>query len=248
MKVFYPAIGLAGVILAGAANATPGPGVLPGNALYSSFVTNVYDNNSVALHAPLAGTQGGNPDSQQFFAPTATTISDITFRLAGGSAPAGGSLLVYLVQDGGNNLPSLSGLSLTNNTLLGSIAESSLTTLASNVLFTPTVGTGVISAPGDYWIALVNSATSDTVVWERAGDLIGLDVGNNASNTNDGLYNSHVQNSGSTLSMTSVNTNAFELQINVADPVSAPEPASLAVLGLAMVGLGAARHRHIRRA
>jgi hypothetical protein len=245
MRLFYTAAGLAGALLAVTAHATPGPGLQPGIALYSSFVTDSYDNNSVALHAPAAGLQGGTPDAQQFHTPVATTISSMWFRLAGGPAPAGGSLFVYLVPDGASNLPSSSGLSLTNVTLLGSIAESGLTTGASNILFTPTVGTGVISAPGNYWIALLDPNVSDTAVWERAGDQIGLNIGNNASNTNAGLYNSHVQLSNGVLSMMSVNPNAFELQINVTDSIA--EPASVAVIGLAMAGLGVARRRHIRK-
>jgi hypothetical protein len=241
MRLFCAAVGLAGAFLSVAAHATPGPGVQPGSALYSSFVTNSYDFNSVTLHAPVPAVQGGTPDAQQFFTPVATTISSMVFRLAGGAAPAGGSLFVYLISDGGTNLPSHSGLSLTNDTLLGSIAESSLTTAASNILFTPTVGTGVIAAPGDYWIALVDPNAADTAAWERTGDQIGLNLGNNAANTNAGLFNSHVQLASGTLTMMSVTGNAFELQINAA------EPASVAVLGLAMVGLGAVRMRRTRR-
>jgi hypothetical protein len=242
MKFVYATIGLAGALLAGSAHATPGPGVLPGSALFSSFVTNAYDSNSVALHAPSAitPTQGGSPAAQEFFAPSATTITDMVFRLSDSAPTPGGSLLVYLVQNGTGNFPSSSGISLTNDVLLGSILDSSLTSTASNVLFTPSIaGSGTITAPGDYWIALVGTSTSDQAVWWRAGDTIGLNVGNTGNST-AGLYNSHVVPSGT--SMTSVNTNSFELQINT------PEPASLALLGAGMAGLGIIRRRQNKKA
>jgi hypothetical protein len=241
MKVVYAAIGLAGALLAGSAHATPGPGVLPGAALFSSFVTNSYDTNSVNLHAPIAGTQGGSPDAQEFFAPSATTITSMVFRLSDSTPPPGGSLLVYLVQNGANNLPSSSGLSLTNAVQLGSISEAGLTSTASNVMFTPSIaGSGTITAPGDYWIALVETSTSDPALWYRTGDTIGLDVGN-AGNSTAGLFNSHVVSPGGA-TMTSVNTSSFELQINT------PEPASLALLGAGMAGLGIMRRRQNKKA
>ena len=241
MKFVYAAVGLAGAILAGSARATPGPGVLPGAALFSSFVTNAYDSNNVALHAPIAASQGGSPTAQEFFAPSATTITDMVFRLSDSAPTPGGSLLVYLVQNGTGNLPSSSGISLTNDVLLGSILDSSLTSAASNVLFTPSIaGSGTITAPGDYWIALVDNSTTDAAAWWRAGDTIGLNVGNTGDSTS-GLYNSHVLAPGGT-SMTSVNTNSFELQINT------PEPASLALLGAGMAGLGIIRRRQNKKA
>ena len=97
---------------------------------------------------------------------------------------------------------------------------------------------------GTDWIALVNGSDSNNggtntsstnALWYRTGDLIGLDVGNNANNTDAGLYNAHVTPGGSVIS--SVTSNSFEMQID------APEPASLALLGAGMTGLGFVRRR-----
>jgi hypothetical protein len=244
MKIFGVAVGLAGLLVAGSANA----GLLPGNPLFSSFVTNSLDANSVALHTG-GPSQGGSPDAQEFTAASTVALQSLTFRLSDPTPGDGGSLLVYLVPNNATpslNIPSSTGLTLNGAVKLGTILDSALGTTAGNT----TLQVYDLISAGTYWIALVNGSNgsnggnsdspSTNALWYRTGDLIGLDVGNNVGNTTAGLFNAHVAPAGTVL--TSVTGNSFELQINT------PEPASLALLGAGMTALGFIRRRRAKKA
>jgi hypothetical protein len=243
MKNLWAAVGFVGLFAAGSAQA----GLLPGNALFSSYITGSPDFNSVALHTPGA-VLGGSPAAQEFTVSLAATLESLTLRLSDPTPSDGGSLLVYLVPNNTNlslNIPSSTGLQLTGDTLLGTIFDSGLTTTHSDIVM-PIYAS---LTAGTYWIALVNgsdtinggsNSSSTNALWWRTADLIGLDIGNNVGNTDSGLYNAHVGPNGASV-ITSVTGNSFEMQIDT------PEPASLALLGAGVTGLGFLRRRQTKR-
>ncbi len=241
MKIFGVAVGIAGVILAGSAGATTSS-VLPGSVLFSSYQTNALDANTIPLGFPTSLVPG-SPDAQEFTTATAATLSSLTVRLSDANPTDGGSILVYLVPNNitpSLNIPSASGLQLTGTLALGTISDSSLSTTASNV----TIPIYASLSAGTYWLALVNGAdtlnggtnsVSTGAQWYRVGDMIGVDLGNNVSNTDAGLYNVHVAPSGTSLK--SATNGAFAMQIDT------PEPTSLALCGAGLTGLGLLKGR-----
>ncbi len=250
MKIFGVAVGLSALLSVGAANATLT--VLPGNPLFSSYVTNAPDTNSISLiPGGATNSASGSPDAQEFTVASPTTLESITFRLSDATgATDNGSMLVYLVPNQGSGssvLPSSMGLTLNGAVKLGTILDSSIgssaapTNVSINVFDQLTGGT--------YWIALVNGSdttnggtniNTSPAMWWRAGDLIGIDVGNNVGNTDAGLYNAHV--APDTLVLKNATNGAFEMQIDT------PEPTSLALLGAGLTGLGFLRRRWAKKA
>jgi len=249
MKVLYAAAGFAGLLMAGAAIAAPIPG--PGTPVFSSISTGVPD----ATDFPLAtGGNGspGSPLSQEFTLGGPATLTDLIFRISDATPSDGGSILVYLVPDSGLNQPTHSGTQLLGATLLGTILDSALPmpdaapcsfepgTLTKNKCGTSLLLNYNIPVGGNYWISLVNGTdtnnggvaapgTSNNAEWWRSGDQLGLGT--------PGEFNSHVNAAGNLTSTNLFASGQFEVQINT------PEPASMALLGAGLLGLGLARRR-----
>lgn len=234
MKKLCAAAGLAGLLMAGSAHA----------AVVYDTITGLTETNRLLLlvqqnHAPMGDA---------FTAAAAETISSVTVQLidpvASTNVTDAGSILVYLVPSVGN-LPSATGLTLSNNIFLGSILDNSL--LGNSVVNNVTLNTNAAISAGDYWLVLTSGSdpvnfhgTKNTVAstagWaELQASTAGSAIGMPATN-----FSEYTDPTNKFL-VDAINGYVFLAQIQAT--VDTPEPASLVVLGSALMGLGISRRR-----
>jgi hypothetical protein len=202
---------------------------------------------AVAGYKPISAPNRG-PLGDSFLVSSSEWVQSVTLGLKDSTVDTG-SVLVYLVPNnptsGAPTLPSVSsGTTLSGGQLLGTILDSSMTTTFSDV----TLAAGLTLSPGTYWIELVdgNSAANGNgnpvptaAQWAYNLDLggVGVPSSGNASSyanaNNNGLTGPALSNSPGFVGDPVV----FELQVQT------PEPASMAILGVGLIGLGFSRRR-----
>jgi hypothetical protein len=188
----------------------------------------------------------------QSFAVTGTPNLSVTLDLSANNPADGGSILVYIVADDGsggknagapllaiNGSGAVTGFDPTS-VLVNTIPDSSLSSIANgpsavtfNVPGSALAATN-FTAGDEYWIGLATGTTGDA--WWANGDGSGIGTSGQSFYTNATLTN--------TLSASNVGgSQAFQAIISDATTSNTPEPATLAIIGVGLAGIGYVRRR-----
>ena len=187
----------------------------------------------------VAGPSG--PLAISFNMPTAGVLSDIKLVMNANAPGDGGSVLVYLVPDAGGS-PGNAGLpnggnAFTGKTLIGTIFDSQLVAAggsgpgqAASIIDLPT--STAVPTSGEWWLGFTSTGGSSAkLAFDTASFLSGTGTSGQKdyTNTGFGVYSVITGNAGTGVGP---GNRVFEAQI------STPEPASLAIIGVGLAGLG----------
>jgi hypothetical protein len=243
MKSFGMTFGLVGLLAIGSASAAPIYDTITGGQSPS-------DSGFYGL-APVGNPSGPLGDSFSVTGPT--QLGSVTARLFDANTSDGGSILVYLVpMDPARLAPWTNGTNssntLTGAVLLGTILDSAMPTSLAGACSALTACDSTITTKDDittagtYWIELVSSAMTNNGGSGATSNADWEYTSHNSPTTGGigtaGQYQSWQNAFGGLAAGNLVSTTgAFELTVQT------PEPASLAILGIGLIGLGFSRRR-----
>jgi hypothetical protein len=155
-----------------------------------------------------------------FTAPGTVDFRSLTLGLLAGDPTDAGSVMVYLVPDSGGTEGIASTPDFANQVLIGSILDTSLAT-----------GLGSVTLPG-----FLHIPTNNDVYW------IAVDLSNSSA---DLWYNADGPGFGTANQLFSIDGTLVDLSLANAYEmtVDTPEPATIAILGGGLAGLGYFRRR-----
>ncbi len=246
MRAFYALAGLAGLVVAGSANASPG---VVFDTITGQTSTGSLRILTIQNHAPMG---------EVFSAPSTENISSVTVQLLDGG-PSGpisdlGSVLMYLVPDS-SGVPAHSGTTLGGPPVfLGSILDSSL--LGGDVINNIAVNTNTKVTAGTYWIELTSGSDPNnfhgtvnpiptSAAWsEETSAAAILANAPGLVTSSGGFYQSYTSPNNTDIVGGTLDTDVFMMQIKT----QIPEPTSLVLLGSGLIGLGLNRRRRSKKA
>ncbi len=186
-----------------------------------------------------AGTDGSGIMAASFALAGTLNFNSVSLLLSADNPSDLGSALVYLVPDDGSNpvMGAPGSPDWANAFPIGSIADSSLTDIsdpsAPALVTLAGFSNPFASSNGQYWIALDTSTSSSSAEWAFNADGSGVGTTGQMSYSD---FNGQYLDDGTT------GQGAFAMIVD------APEPATIAVLGAGLAGLGFFRRRNAKKA